>query len=203
MITSRPQCSSNQRPALTHGRSQGINFVDSALQTIQDIPLQVGCITDTGKGLSWDEPRGIMMPGIGTRRTKPTDKYVGTQIRVRRLMLGMTQTGLGNAVGVTFQQIQKYEKGTNRVSASRMQQFAKVLDVPVTFFFEGAPEAQVTNQKSSVKRVITPAYVIDFVTSREGQDLMKTFSRIDDRKLTRRIVDLAEGLAVAKRGVMH
>ena len=67
------------------------------------------------------------MPKPGTKGPKPTDKHVGAQIRTRRLMLGMTQTGLADAVGLTFQQIQKYEKGTNRVSASRIQQFSKCL----------------------------------------------------------------------------
>ena len=72
-------------------------------------------------------------------------------------MLGMTQTGLADAVDLTFQQIQKYEKGTNRISASRMQQFARVLDVPMSFFFEGAPEAQVTgNRKTNTKGAVTP-----------------------------------------------
>lgn len=141
------------------------------------------------------------MSPIATKRTKPTDKHVGAQIRIRRLMVGMSQTTLGDAVGVTFQQIQKYEKGTNRVSASRIQQFAKVLDVPMTFFFEGAPEAHVTNdQKSSGKAAVSPAYVTNFMASREGQKLMKAFSQIDDRKLTRGIVDLAVELATTKNG---
>jgi transcriptional regulator with XRE-family HTH domain len=115
---------------------------------------------------------------------------------MRRLMLGMSQTSLGDAVGLTFQQIQKYEKGTNRVGASRMQQFAKVLDVPMSFFFEGAPEARVTGtHKTSTKGVVTPAYVTDFLSSREGQDIIKAFSQIKDRKLQRKIIDLAKELA--------
>ena len=115
---------------------------------------------------------------------------------MRRLMLGMTQTTLGDAVSLTFQQIQKYEKGTNRVSASRMQQVAKVLDVPMSFFFEGAPEAQVTgNRKTSTKGAVTPAYVTDFLSSREGQDIIKAFSQIKDRQLQHKIIDLAKELA--------
>ncbi len=115
---------------------------------------------------------------------------------MRRLMVGMTQMGLGDAVGLTFQQIQKYEKGTNRISASRMQQFARVLDVPMSFFFEGAPEAQVTgNRKGSTKGFVTPAYVTNFLISREGQDIIKAFSQINDRKLQRKIIDLAKELA--------
>jgi len=141
-------------------------------------------------------PAGVTMPGPSTKGPKPTDKHVGARIRMRRLMLGMTQTTLGDAVSLTFQQIQKYEKGTNRISASRMQQVAKVLDVPMSFFFEGAPEAQVTgNRKRSTKGAVTPAYVTDFLSSRDGQDIIKAFSQIKDRQLQRKIIDLAKELA--------
>jgi transcriptional regulator with XRE-family HTH domain len=125
---------------------------------------------------------------------KPTDEYVGARIRMRRLMLAMSQTSLGDAVGLTFQQIQKYEKGTNRVSASRLQQFAEILDVPMSFFFEGGPAAQVT-AKARTKGAVTPGYVMDFLSSREGQDIIKAFSRIKDQKLQRKIVELAKELA--------
>jgi transcriptional regulator with XRE-family HTH domain len=122
----------------------------------------------------------------------PIDKYVGARIRMRRIMLRMSQTKLGGAAGVTFQQVQKYEKGTNRVSASRLHQFAKILDVSVSFFFEGAPTAKVVGSKSSGNRVATPAHVLDFLTSRDGQSIIKTFSRIADRELRRRVVDLVK-----------
>lgn len=139
---------------------------------------------------------GATMPGPGTKGPQPTDRHVGARVRMRRLMVGMTQTALGDAVDLTFQQIQKYEKGTNRITASRMQQFARVLDVPMSFFFEGAPEAQVTgNRKTSNKGAVTPAYVTDFLISREGQDIIKAFSQIKDRNLKRKIIDLAEELA--------
>jgi len=139
------------------------------------------------------------MPTISTKRAKPTDQHVGAQIRMRRLMLGMSQTTLGDAVGLTFQQIQKYEKGINRVSASRIQQFAEVLDVPLTFFFDGAPGADVQRgRKASAKSMAIPEYVTNFLTSREGQNIMKAFSQISDRKLVRRIVDLAEEVAATK-----
>jgi hypothetical protein len=82
------------------------------------------------------------------------------------------------------------------VSASRMQQFARFLDVPMSFFFEGAPEPQVTgNPKRSTNGSVTPAYVTDFLTSREGQDIMKAFSQIKDRKLRRKIINLAKEIA--------
>src|ERR1700726_1701293 len=71
----------------------------------------------------------------------PTDKHVGSRVRMRRLMLDMSQSDLANALGLTFQQVQKYEKGSNRVSASRLQHLSQILQVPVPFFFEGAPAA--------------------------------------------------------------
>jgi transcriptional regulator with XRE-family HTH domain len=71
----------------------------------------------------------------------PTDKHVGSRLRMRRLMLDMSQTDIANALGLTFQQVQKYEKGSNRVCASRLQHLSQILQVPVTFFFEGAPAA--------------------------------------------------------------
>ena len=136
---------------------------------------------------------------IATRSTEPnpTDKHVGARVRMRRMMLGLSQTNLANAVGVTFQQIQKYEKGTNRVSASRMQQFAKILAVPVSFFFEGAPTARVVGIKSSNNGdgAVTPTYIQDFLTSRDGQNIIKAFSRITDRKLRHGVAGLLEQIA--------
>src|SRR5579863_6449019 len=108
------------------------------------------------------------MKPIRIKEPNATDKYVGGRIRMRRMMLGMSQTNLADGVNLTFQQIQKYEKGTNRVSASRMQQFAKILNVPVPFFFEGAPAARVIGgDKASGNSVATPAYITDFVASRD------------------------------------
>jgi transcriptional regulator with XRE-family HTH domain len=97
---------------------------------------------------------------ISTHQKEPdaTDIYVGKRVRMRRLALDMSQTNLADAVGLTFQQIQKYEQGTNRVSASRMQQFAKILEVPISFFFEGAPAAQVMGggKKINGKAAVSP-----------------------------------------------
>ena len=75
----------------------------------------------------------------GTKQPNPTDKHVGARVRMRRMMLGMSQEKLGDGLGVTFQQVQKYEKGANRIGASRLQQIARILQVPESFFFEGAP----------------------------------------------------------------
>src|ERR1700689_2334712 len=103
---------------------------------------------------------------MGADRPKepnPTDRHVGGRIRMRRMMPGMSQTELGDAVNITFQQVQKYEKGTNRVSASRMQQFGKILNVPVTYFFDGAPAAKLVGVKSSSNGAGTPEYINDFL----------------------------------------
>ena len=77
---------------------------------------------------------------MSTKAPNPVDKYVGSRVRMRRIMLGMSQEKLGEALGLTFQQVQKYEKGTNRIGASRLQQISGILQVPVSFFFEGTPD---------------------------------------------------------------
>jgi transcriptional regulator with XRE-family HTH domain len=94
----------------------------------------------------------------------PTDKHVGQRVRMRRLMLGMSQTKLGEALGLTFQQVQKYEKGKNRVGASRLQHISELLQVPVAFFFEGAPHARVRHDAQT--DAPSPQYVHDTRLSR-------------------------------------
>jgi transcriptional regulator with XRE-family HTH domain len=118
------------------------------------------------------------------------DKHVGSRVRMRRMMLGMNQTKLGDALGITFQQVQKYEKGANRVSASRLQHISHILQVPVPFFFEGAPH--VPGQTTGNGAAPSPAYVADFLASSDGLALTKAFTRIKKRELRRRIVDLVE-----------
>jgi transcriptional regulator with XRE-family HTH domain len=125
----------------------------------------------------------------------PTDKHVGTRVRMRRIMLEMTQEELGYALGVTFQQVQKYEKGTNRISASRLQQMAQILQVPVTFFFEGAPAAQSVGRRKGLVEAPSPAYVSDFLATSDGLALTKAFMQISNAKLRRRVVDLVERIA--------
>ena len=139
---------------------------------------------------------------ISTHQKEPdaTDIYVGKRIRMRRLALDMNQTKLADAVSLTFQQIQKYEKGTNRVSASRMQQFAQILKVPISFFFEGSPAAEVPGGgKVSGKAAVSPAYVNDFLASRDEQTIIKAFTQIEDKKLRRSIVFLVEQLVGISR----
>jgi transcriptional regulator with XRE-family HTH domain len=123
----------------------------------------------------------------------PTDKHVGSRVRMRRMMLGMSQEKLGDALGLTFQQVQKYEKGTNRIGASRLQQIGHFLQVPVAFFFEGAPDVPGTT--GGMNEAPSPAYVADFLSTSDGLALTKAFMRIMDPKLRRRIVDLVSQIA--------
>ena len=126
----------------------------------------------------------------------PIDKHVGSRVRMRRMMLGMSQEKLGDALGLTFQQVQKYEKGTNRIGASRLQQIAHILQVPVSFFFEGAPTGGTgLSQGGGMSEAPSPAYVSDFLATSDGLSLTKSFMRIKSSKLRRRIVDLVEQIA--------
>src|SRR5689334_8977492 len=124
----------------------------------------------------------------------PTDKHVGSRVRMRRMMLGMSQEKLGDALNLTFQQVQKYEKGTNRIGASRLQQIAHFLEVPVSFFFEGAPDLAPSNGQNG-GAAPSPAYVSDFLATSDGLALTKAFMQIKDTKLRRRIVDLVSHIA--------
>lgn len=123
----------------------------------------------------------------------PTDRHVGSRVRMRRMMLGMSQEKLGDALSLTFQQVQKYEKGTNRIGASRLQQISGILQVPVSFFFEGAP--QTGEAPAGMNEAPSPAYVADFLTTSDGLTLTKAFMQIKNPKLRRRIVDLVEQIA--------
>lgn len=123
----------------------------------------------------------------------PTDKHVGSRVRMRRMMLSMSQEKLGDSLGLTFQQVQKYEKGTNRIGASRLQQISNILQVPVSFFFEGAPD--VANGAGGFGEAPSPSYVSDFLATSDGLALTKAFMRIEDAKLRRKIVDLVEQIA--------
>ncbi len=127
----------------------------------------------------------------GTKKPNPIDIHVGGRVRLRRMMLSMSQEKLGQQLGITFQQIQKYEKGTNRIGASRLQNIATVLSVPVGFFFEGAPGQGETGKADSK----SGSYVVDFLSSSEGLQLNRAFVRISDSKVRRRIVDLVRSLA--------
>ncbi len=123
----------------------------------------------------------------------PTDVHVGSRVRLRRTMAGMSQEKLGDALGVTFQQVQKYEKGTNRIGASRMQQIAQALKVEPSFFFEDLPGSKTV--MPGMSEAGSASYVVDFLSSNEGIQLNRAFVRISNPAIRRRIIDMVRTLA--------
>src|SRR4029077_9541241 len=129
---------------------------------------------------------------MAKKSPNPVDKHVGARVRMRRMMLNMSQEKLGDALDLTFQQVQKYEKGTNRIGASRLQAISNILQVPVSFFFEGAPHMP---GHSGMGEAPSPAYVSDFLATSDGLTLTKSFMKIKSGKMRRRIVELVEQIA--------
>jgi transcriptional regulator with XRE-family HTH domain len=127
---------------------------------------------------------------VAKKVPKPIDVHVGSRVRIRRLALGMSQEKLGNALGLTFQQVQKYEKGTNRIGASRLQHVSLILQVAIAYFFEGTP-----GQIKAKGNAPSSAFVSDFVTSTEGLTLAKAFTQIKDAKVRHHIVKLVGEIA--------
>ena len=134
---------------------------------------------------------------VAKKAPNPIDKHVGSRVRMRRIMLSMSQEKRGEGLGLTFQQIQKYEKGTNRIGASRLQQISEILQVPVSFLFEGVPGGAVNAE--GVSDAPSPAYVADFLATSEGLALIRAFTQVPDIKLRRAIVDLVQQI-VAREG---
>jgi transcriptional regulator with XRE-family HTH domain len=127
-----------------------------------------------------------------TKPPNPIDKHVGSRVRMRRMMIGMSQEKLGDAIGVTFQQVQKYEKGTNRVGASRLHQISQTLQVPPSFFFADVPTP--VGAPEPIGHMSSPSYVSDFLALSDGLALAKAFMEIKEGKLRRRIVDLVKDI---------
>jgi transcriptional regulator with XRE-family HTH domain len=122
------------------------------------------------------------------RRPTEMDRHVGGRVRMRRLMVKVSQAKLGSALNVAFQQIQKYENGTNRISASRLQQIAKFLGVPVDFFFDGAPEAQVSVEQAAC------SYETSLLTL-DGLELLHAFHVIKERTIRQQLLKLLQALS--------
>ena len=132
-----------------------------------------------------------------SRRPNPIDVHVGSRVRFRRMLLGMSQEKLGEKLGLTFQQVQKYEKGINRIGASRLFDLAQVLGVSVQFFYEEAPVIDGQQQPAadgSAEKVDESA-IVEFLRSRDGLELNRAFVRISDVKARRAIVELVRSLA--------
>ena len=128
-----------------------------------------------------------------TKKPKPTDVLVGQRVRMARLMANMSQTELGEHIGITFQQVQKYEKGTNRIGAGRLQEISHILQVPIAFFYDGAlDESALAKSEASTRSL---ALLDDFVSSSEGLRLVQSFMRIENADVRRRIVALVQEIA--------
>jgi transcriptional regulator with XRE-family HTH domain len=130
----------------------------------------------------------------GSRRANPIDVHVGARVRLRRMLLGMSQEKLGEHLGLTFQQIQKYEKGINRIGASRLFDLSQVLGVPVQFFYEDLAVGRAGASAGLGERP-AESYAVEFLGSREGLELNKAFARISDPRVRRSIVDLVRAFA--------
>jgi len=130
-----------------------------------------------------------MAEEIETKDPDPVDVHVGQRVRVRRKMLGYSQTQLGNELGVTFQQVQKYERGTNRIGSSRLFRMAAALDVPVSYFFEGA-ETKLPGYQESVEAIDA-----DTFAKPETQELVEAYYRISDPRVRKKVLGLARLLS--------
>jgi transcriptional regulator with XRE-family HTH domain len=115
----------------------------------------------------------------------PIDRHVGARIRMRRMMLGMSQEKLGEALGLTFQQVQKYEKGTNRIGASRLLQIAGILGVGIEDLYEGLPDLRPANPRAD-------GPILEFLRCPESERLVRSFVRLKDEAARRRVADLVE-----------
>lgn len=129
------------------------------------------------------------------KKPNPIDAHVGSRVRLRRMLMGMSQERLGESMGLTFQQVQKYEKGVNRIGASRLFQISRILDVPVQFFFEEAPELTGPGAAPGMAEPQSETFIIEFLNSREGLELNRAFSKIEDARIRKSVVDLVRALS--------
>jgi transcriptional regulator with XRE-family HTH domain len=130
--------------------------------------------------------------------TNPIDIYVGARLRQRRTLLGMSQGKLGDSVGLTFQQIQKYERGANRIGASRLYDLSQVLDVSIAYFFEGMPDEITQNRYKEVTAHLisdVSAFETDDMTRRETLELVRNYYKVPNKVVRKRLFDLAKVLA--------
>jgi len=128
-----------------------------------------------------------------TRSATVVDVHIGQKIRARRNLLGLSQTELADTAGITFQQIQKYEKGTNRVGAGRLQQFSEALGVPPSYFFEGAPTVG-KKQLSPQEGELSESDIVSFLGTREGAALVRTFMAIKQKPIRHTAIAFLETL---------
>ena len=124
------------------------------------------------------------------KQANPIDAQVGNRVRIRRMLIGMSQEKLGDLLGLTFQQVQKYEKGVNRIGAGRLFEVSRILGVPIDFFYDG-----VAGDDKPASGESTSAPVMEFVSSGEGLQLSLAFMKIKDPKVRKRVLDLVKSLA--------
>ncbi len=158
-----------------------------------------------GKGVGQREEQANLQPAKADRMPpgipNPVDIHVGSRVRLRRTLLGLSQEKLGEAVGLTFQQIQKYERGANRIGASRLFEFSRILDVPVSFFFDDMAErAKVGESQESVGLADQPQAPLepDPLTRRETLELVRAYYRIGDPQVRKRLFELAKSLGTSE-----
>src|SRR5215813_7666929 len=128
---------------------------------------------------------------VPKKQANPIDVQVGNRVRIRRMLIGMSQERLGDLLGLTFQQVQKYEKGVNRIGAGRLFEMARILNVPVDFFYEGVNGT--AGQPGSAESDGAP--VMEFVSSGEGLQLSLAFMKIKDARVRKRVLDLVKSLS--------
>lgn len=129
-----------------------------------------------------------------TKPPNPVDKHVGSRVRMRRKTIDMSQQKLGDVLGLTFQQVQKYERGANRIGSSNLQKIASALSVPVAWFFEGAPTGALAVLKGG-DEIVSLSMVSDFLATSDGLALTGAFMRVPNVKLRRKVVQLVEAIA--------
>lgn len=130
------------------------------------------------------------------RAPNPVDVHVGSRVRLRRTLLGMTQTGLGDAIGLTFQQVQKYERGVNRIGSSRLYDLARVLDVPVNFFFDDMPTAVASKSAARTGGTVEHGeeFDPDIVSKRETLELVRAYYKIENAQVRKRLFEMVKAL---------
>jgi transcriptional regulator with XRE-family HTH domain len=127
------------------------------------------------------------------RGTTPVDTHIGQKVRARRTLLGLSQTDLAHAAGISFQQVQKYENGTNRVGASRLQQFSEALGVPPSYFFEGGPSVG-KKQPAPQEGELSEGAIVSFLGTREGAALVRAFMAVKQKRIRQSIIAFIESI---------
>ncbi len=137
--------------------------------------------------------------GRGTGIPSPVDVHVGARVRIRRTLLGLSQTSLADAIGLTFQQVQKYERGANRMGSSRLYDLARVLDVPIQYFFDDMPAAVAASTPTlgGGRAQKPPSYEPDPMAKRETLELVRAYYKISDPRVRNRLYEMVKALGAA------